>query len=248
MASKITKLRENVMNVFCSKCSGEFETEFVVAFNQKIYGKVCPACINRTNAEAQTERDTARKTALEAAWIKICPPSYRLTDVNHPKIQHNKEALAKIMRWKDQEDGKGMRLIGPSGLCKTRMLFLKLRELHMSGRNVFYVTAVAFARACGNLFNDDREIKGEAVELMKKVRSCEILLLDDLGKEKYTERVETEMYDLIENRTSFLRPIFWTANLDSDKLASQISEDRAEPIIRRLADFSHPIHLKPLED
>jgi DNA replication protein DnaC len=64
------------------------------------------------------------------------------------------------------------------------------------------------------------------------------LLIDDLGKQKMTERAETELYDVLEHRTNNLKPTLVTTNATGQQLARMLSEDRRQPIIRRIKDFS----------
>lgn len=49
--------------------------------------------------------------------------------------------------------------------------------------------------------------------LLRETRTVKVLLLDDLGDEKYTEAVTAELKDLIEYRTSRALPLLWTSNL-----------------------------------
>jgi DNA replication protein DnaC len=65
-----------------------------------------------------------------------------------------------------------------------------------------------------------------------------VLLLDDLGKAKMTERSELELFDLLEHRSSHALPIFWTANAEKGALKQMLSPDRGEPILRRLSEFT----------
>jgi len=53
-----------------------------------------------------------------------------------------------------------------------------------------------------------------------------------------TERGETELYDVLEHRTNNLKPTIVTTNATYDQLRKMLSEDRCQPIIRRIKDFS----------
>jgi DNA replication protein DnaC len=79
--------------------------------------------------------------------------------------------------------------------------------------------------------------------MIRRAHRAEILFIDDIGKEKYTERVESEFYDLIETRTAHLRPILWTANTSGAGLEAMMSPDRGAPILRRLREFTEIITL-----
>ena len=64
------------------------------------------------------------------------------------------------------------------------------------------------------------------------------MLIDDLGKQKMTERAEVELYDVLEHRTNNLKPTIITTNATYLQLTKMLSEDRGQPIIRRIRDFS----------
>ena len=68
-----------------------------------------------------------------------------------------------------------------------------------------------------------------------------MVLLDDLGKEKLTERVECEPFNLIEERSQHLRPIIVTTNTTGDTLESRFDDDRAGPFLRRVREFCEPV-------
>jgi len=75
------------------------------------------------------------------------------------------------------------------------------------------ITATRLAQLCVDSYDDSDRVKNAAREKLRSIRSCRYLILDDLGKQKFTDRAETELYDLIETRTSHLRPTIWTANM-----------------------------------
>ena len=76
-----------------------------------------------------------------------------------------------------------------------------------------------------------------AKQTLYRARRRKILFLDDLGKAKFTERVEMEFYDLIEFRAANKLPILFTANMSGKQLTEALGEDRGEPIMRRLREF-----------
>jgi DNA replication protein DnaC len=56
-----------------------------------------------------------------------------------------------------------------------------------------------------------------------------------------TERGETELYDVLEHRTTNLKPTIITTNASGEQLKKMLSDDRRQPILRRIADFSQII-------
>jgi DNA replication protein DnaC len=64
----------------------------------------------------------------------------------------------------------------------------------------------SFAALYQNKFSTDNEIWGESLEKLRLIERIPILLLDDVGQEKITERTGSEFFSLIEQRTFWKRP------------------------------------------
>jgi DNA replication protein DnaC len=131
-----------------------------------------------------------------------------------------------------------MGMIGTSGKGKTRASVLLLERMHDEGRTTFFISATDLALNSANQFADNPATKEIAKSILTMCRSAEVLVLDDLGKGRMTDRSESELYDLLEYRTSRKMPTIWTSNSDARGLIAMFSKDRGDAIIRRLAEFS----------
>jgi len=180
--------------------------------------------------EAQARSEAAENAARERAeaWQEICPPLYRDTDATRLKSV----PLEEVLNW--MPGPKGIALAGMTGAGKTRAMFLLMHRLHMEGHYVTAITAKRFERYIHQMFEKDNDAR----EMIRRAHRAEILFIDDIGKEKYTERVESEFYDLIETRAANMRPIIWTTNTNGAGLAMMMSPDQGEPILRRLREFT----------
>lgn len=215
----------------CERCKTGFAYQGVVINGRVPFSsKFCPACseANRIDREAEEQRDALQ--AMQTEWETICPPLYRDTDRNELPI--SVATTLEVLDW--QIGNKGIGLAGASGAGKTRLVFMLLKRLHFDGIRCRAMTAKRFENWCHRMFDKDDDARTQIVN----AKSCKVLFIDDIGKEKYTERVESEFYDLIEHRTSHLLPILWTANASGDQLARMMGEDRGTPIVRRLREFS----------
>lgn len=193
------------------------------------FRKVCQECVDR-EADEKARAESLHRQEME--WQAVCPPLYRDTD---PK-RIPRKILDKVNSW--EHGPKGLGLLGSAGLCKTRAAFLLIRRMIEEGRSVATISATGFSRLCIEQFDDDLKTKNIAKDKMRWLRRREVILFDDIGKQKFTERVEIELYDLLEYRTSNLLPVIWTANASSKQLLTMLSDDRGEPILRRLSEFS----------
>jgi NitT/TauT family transport system ATP-binding protein len=110
-------------------------------------------------------------------------------------------------------------------------------------RTSYFLEVVGLADAARRL---PRELSGGMQQRVAIARALaaepKVLLLDDLGKQKMTERAELELFDLLEHRSSHELPIIWTANAAKGDLRKMLSSDRGEPILRRLSEFTKIIN------
>lgn len=220
----------------CEGCGQPFTALPLVLPSRVIYPKrYCDACVER-RAQAQTidlERRQAAK--LAEAWERICPPIYRDSDPS--RLPCAPACWEAVLNW--EYGPRGLLLHGHTSSGKSRLAFLLLSRLHhLEHRRVAAITSTAFSHQVATLFGEGGG-KGEA--FIERLANIEVLLVDDVGKGRLTDRVEAEFFHVIEHRCSHLLPTLLTTNLTGDALARSWSADRAEPLVRRLREFFHVI-------
>jgi len=218
----------------CKFCQAQIEYEPIVGMPFTLRPSVCVTCEGIRRSEAA---EALRRSRYEA-WQRICPPIYQDTDPNHPSMPRS-DRLAVILNWKYGPTGLIVR--GVTRLGKTRSLWMLLKRLMVEeGRTVAALTDNQFASHCSAAYS----VSSEVSELWKdELATADVLFLDDLGKCKLTDRVEADLFDLIETRTSNKRPIFITTNYDGKTLLTRLSPDRGAPMIARLREFSTTLTL-----
>lgn len=222
----------------CADCRHDFDAEEIInPFTGKelLSLSLCDPCLSARRDKESTAAMDSRMKGLRDKWDEICPAAYQQTRIDDFSL--SVAARNGLCDW-DYKTGLGIGIIGKSGIGKTRLAFLKLHELHFAGVNVMALSAKRMERHIFDSFSDDKATRFDARSTVERARNCRILFLDDVGKEKATERVSGEFYDMIENRTSRLLPIIWTANANADELASRMGEEYGVPTIRRLIEFS----------
>ncbi len=221
----------------CSSCNSVFTYQpFFVGDRQIMTPTICDTCCTKIASEAderarQEQVEYAKKQRIDS-WNATCPPLYQNTDLGRIPAKFRPS----VQSW--ELDAIAPAFIGTAGQLKTRSAFEILKRFHFAGKWVEAISATRFAKVCVDQFDDDKAEKAKAKETLREIHACHLLLLDDLGKQKMSERAEIELYDLLEDRTSNLRPTIWTANSAGADLLAMFSKDRGEPIIRRLAEFS----------
>ncbi len=219
------------MKTKCQKCGNEFETEAMVIFDRETpLKRTCGDCAASAFESIAAESRAAEKAKLDASWHVLCPRLYLNTDIERLTAPY----VADVLRWKFNP--KGLMLHGPTGKAKTRTAYLLLKRLHYEGHSIAAFHSSEFAHQCARSFGDQT---GEA--WAERIVKADILFLDDLGKFRLTERVESELFGIVESRTAWERPIIITTNFVGGALESKMTEDRGVPMVRRLREFCTPI-------
>ncbi len=182
----------------------------------------CAACEEKAEQEALAqEREQARFQRIERARERV-PPLYRENDVSRfPAVWE------KVQAWTPNDGGFG--LVGPTGVCKTRMVYERLVSTEEAW---LALTGFRLQLAAQQKWSDP-----DSKRLIEQARKVPVLFIDDLGKQRFSESGEAEIFDLIEERVSHARPIIFTSNLVGDDLERMMSENVAVPLLRRLREF-----------
>jgi len=177
-------------------CAGEgcfecVDVPIIEALGRTLEFKLlCESCEQKYKEEAEQKASLERRIRLKTAFDAICPPLYRETDLK--RIYGAFSAIAES--W--QYSPTGLLLEGYAGTGKTRAAWHILKRMTEEGRSCYGLTATQFAKAAADQWHSNNEEKGEAIEAMDRCRRTSLLLIDDLGKQKMTERSEVELYDV----------------------------------------------------
>lgn len=230
-------------NVTCQECGDAFDIDTILG----IKATHCFDCVEKLREkryqEEQERIESTRMAAITKAWPKICPPLFRSVEdigaiprsTDTASQNFNSEAWKVISRTSIEN---GMGLIGKTGSCKTRMAWLRLREVHYGGGSVFGVTACDLAEAIQTRMGNE-----SAHRVIRKAKSTGVLLLDDVGKNKMTEAVEAIFFAVIDDRYKNGRPIIWTSNLSGSELETHLEKGGTGALIRRLSEVGEPIEI-----
>lgn len=161
-------------------------------------------------------------------WLKLCPPMYQNTEVERLP---NLEVSSNIIGWEYQS--KGLLIHGATGTGKTRTVWLLIRQLLKAGKLVTAYDCTEFGQKVREKFMDGH---GAEIEWMKWLVDVDVFMLDDLGKEKLTDRVAEQLHALLEKRSAAMRPTIFTTEFMGVALEQRFAE-RGAAFVRRLREY-----------
>ncbi|MEQ2007998.1 MAG: hypothetical protein ABMA26_14470, partial [Limisphaerales bacterium] len=147
--------------------------------------------------------------------------------------------LADVMAWRYGE--RGLMLHGPTGMGKSRCIWLLVGREFIASRSVRVLDCAAGIKYAAK-FGDSTKAAAQWIEA-----ACEadLLLLDDVFKAKLTDSFESALFAIVALRGEAGLPILVTGNDDPHTLAARLTHDRSGPLIRRLAEMTAPIAFTP---
>lgn len=214
----------------CEHCGAKLPlrkipTRFVSSGYMAIGHRPCQC--QGAQAEREREEEQARETEkaklaakresiLERAGI---PPRYR--DANH---RYAAKMAHMVM------EGRGFYIHGPNGTLKTTLaasVGIILAEL---GKSVMFISTY-------DLMDAMRSRKDEDRALFDRAAKCDVLILDDLGKEASNTAYACErLFAIIDKRDKAMLPIIVTTNYRLSEIAQKITEGEVgRAIASRLA-------------
>lgn len=193
------------------------------------------------DARAEEYRETAIRKSRADYFAANCPTQYRAFDIEHASIQRNRPQLDRILSW--QLGAKGLLAAGPTNQGKTRAMFaLCKRLLCEEAVDVGIWHAQDFLSA---LQGEVRYGRDEAEGFVKRVAARRVLFIDDYGQQAVQSNREEWargwFFRLLDLRVSAGLPLLMTTNLRAEQLATDPTDLKGDPLVRRLLDLAHPL-------
>ena len=196
---------------YCGKCNTQKE---VITFGKKW------ACLCKCEAEERIQKE--KKSVLQD-FVKI---NQRGIDQEFRALYfkdsfpNQKEYVDKLKKFVEQFDtgynfkkkNVGLYIEGKVGNGKTMLAKMLANEMLNAGHTVI-MTSIQTAVDKINDFDTKAEYK-------KKLESCELLIIDDLGAETQNDYTKSKVAEIINIRYQIHLPIVVTTNLERSRLAS----------------------------
>lgn len=218
----------------------------------------CPEALEKQ--EQERLEDEKRKKELEARrwaeWQKEIfehsgmPAAFEARGMKlwRRETQEQREAYDKAAAFgaavTKGEETRGLYISGGVGAGKTFLASCLVRDLHRRGKYVTWAQMGNVLKAIKASF-DQRSTE----DVLRKYQETRILVLDDLGKERPTEWVVEQLFNLVNYRYDEGLPLIITTNYGADGLVKKLTpkdgdEITAIAIVDRLCEMCENIQLK----
>lgn len=158
-------------------------------------------------------------------WESVCDAAYLGFDMERLP-ESSRRFASRVFSW--QFGPRGIGLAGTSRIGKTFVMTELFRRWHEHGKRVKMVLATDFAYAMGD---PDQSVRRRMID---ECIAADMLYLDDVAKPKMTDRVEADLFHVLEKRKRNLRPVFATLNGNGKTLEAMLSEEGGNAIVNRL--------------
>lgn len=197
----------------------------------------CEECISK-QAEREEKRRRMEQIRKLFDMSKLGP---RFEQCKFENWKHRKELAVALKICKDYAasfreaklTGQGLVLMGPRGTGKTHLAAAIAAELMQNLYSVIFQPVPVLLKRIQATYRKHAEEQED--KLLAALASCDLLILDDVGAEKWTEWVESTLFTIIDERYRHMLPLVITTNCSMEELEAQIggrSFDRLVEVCR----------------
>lgn len=156
------------------------------------------------------------------------------------KLETVKEKCRQYAKTFDKDTGVGVLLHGDYGVGKTHLVTAIANQLvYEHGVSAYFTSLpdlVAKIQLAMKRYDDDEDPR-------KLVKGIDILILDDLGREKPSDWTQQILFEIVDHRYRSKKPILITSNLNPQQLSHQVGE----ATMSRLINMSHIIEVRGID-
>ncbi|AGI38478.1 phage DNA replication protein [Thermoclostridium stercorarium subsp. stercorarium DSM 8532] len=165
--------------------------------------------------------------------------AFEIRDYNRKAFEIALDYAQNFGRYK--EKGEGLFITGGYGVGKTHLaaaitnyLIQNLKGTVIFGNVTTLLGRLRFA------YSDDSEY--EETQILKELYDVDLLVIDDLGKEKPTPWVEEKLYNVINERYENYKPIIVTSNLGVEEIEKRL-ETCGGAIVSRIIEMCRGVKI-----
>ena len=168
--------------------------------------------------------------------------NYKITNKNKKACEDAKKYVNKLI---NGETDKGLFITGTYGVGKTYLASCIANEVIKNKITVVFGTLIQLLDYIKDTYKDSDMSDKEYLNLYSSV---DLLIIDDLGKEKPTEWVLEKLFLIVNNRYNNYLPIVITTNYNRNQLRERLCVNKnysmVDSIISRLYEMCGGIEIK----
>ena len=202
---------------------------------------MCDPCELADRKQQKLVERNERIARAKAILAQVIPPRMRDTDITHPDFNPDNWKL--VSNAFESTPHRNILLVGPAGLCKSRMLALLCKRVAIRGHRIAWVTAHEFALLADRYKNF--KTRSDAQQELSALKYSPYLVMDDLGKQAWTNAIEEIFFAMIDHRYSHNLPTWFSCNTHPQNMLmeGQFSRDRGAAIVGRILEGAHEFTL-----
>jgi len=168
--------------------------------------------------------------------------NFEVTDSNRKAYEISKKYAEGFEKYRER--GMGLIFTGPYGTGKTHLACAIAIKLMNSGIPVIVGTLISLLEKIKQSWRDRSVDEWEVIDIYSKV---DLLVIDDLGKERPSEWALEKLYSIINDRYENMMPVIITSNFSGDSFINRLTvkdnDSTGRAIQSRLNEICSGIYL-----
>ncbi len=191
----------------------------------------------RAEAEARREVEEAAAAAMRSKILHSgIPPRYLAAELSEPRAARFAASFP--------AGGDGLYIQGRTGTGKTYLASAVARSVAEAGGRVVMTTAIEMFSAIQETYGGS----GSTDAAIRRYTGCDLLVLDDLGKESASQWSAMTLYRIVNDRYGSLRPTVFTSQYALTSLEARLSRcgeaETAEAVVSRIRETCAVVALR----
>lgn len=175
-----------------------------------------------------------RKSLLPQKFLTRTWDGFQVTDANRQAFIRAKQYADTF----DRRAGKGLVFIGTVGTGKTHLCAAIALQLLEGEHSVMFGTVATLLGQIRSTYDSQQSER----EVFNRMTKCDLLIIDDMGKERVTEWGDTMLYELVNTRYENNKAILFTTNNTLSDIRTKYPNS-GEAIVSRVLEMCEGIKM-----